>query len=220
MPETTIGETRHAPFATMHLHRHRAAYIAVVLDGSYEECGPDGRFRCGVGGLIVHPPWHCHADEFGGDGAVVLNLPLPTADGLTCAEVADVAAIESLARRSPEEAARAALEEAHLRSPLAPAAWLEDLTRRLALDDDSSVAELASRCGVSAEHASRACRRWFGVGPAELRREQRLRRAMGLLEAGATPSVAAVDAGFSDQPHLTRLLKRATGHTPGSFPRH
>jgi len=72
---------------------------------------------------------------------------------------------------------------------------------------------------VSAEHASRACRRWFGVGPAELRRESRLRQAIGLLEAGASPSEAAIDSGFSDQPHLTRLLKRATGHTPGSLPR-
>jgi len=203
----------------MAMHRHRAAYVALVLDGGYEECGPDGRFSCGVGGVIVHPPWHRHADEFGSGGAVVLNLPVATADGLTCAEVADVTAIESLARRSPRLAARAAIEEAEPRPPLTPSAWLEDLTRMLATDEFTPIGELASRCGVSAEHASRACRRWFGVGPAELRRESRLRQAIGLLEAGASPSEAAIDSGFSDQPHLTRLLKRATGHTPGSLPR-
>ena len=220
MPRATLHETRHAPFEKMAMHRHRRAYAALVLDGGYEECGPDGRFSCRVGGLIIHPAWHRHADEFGRDGSVVLNLPLEVADGLTYAEVSDVGAIESLARRSPDQAARAAIEEAEPQLPLAPSPWLGRLVRMLATDDVASIAELAARCGVSAAHASRACRRWFGTGPGELRRESRLRRAIQMLREGATPAQAAVEAGFSDQPHLTRLLKRATGHTPATLPRH
>lgn len=220
MPNLNMHETRHQPFETMAMHRHREAYAALVLEGSYEECGPDGRFACGVGGLVIHPPWHCHADEFGDRGARVLNLPIPDADGLTFCEITDVEEIERLARRSPRLAAEAAIEQAQPQPPLAPSPWLRALTRMLARDECTPISELAARCGVSAEHASRACRRWFGLGPAELRRESRLRRAIELLEAGASPSEAAVAAGFSDQPHLTRLLKRATGHTPGSLIRH
>jgi len=191
-----------------------------VLDGGYEECGPDGRFQCEVGSLIIHPAWHRHADEFGPDGAVVLNLPIESADGLTCALETNFEALLRLARSSPELAGRAAIEVAQHCDPLAPAAWLEELAAMLVADEESSIAEIAARCGVSHEHASRACRRWFGLSPAELRRESRLRQAIELLECGATPSEAAAEAGFSDQPHLTRLLKRATGRTPATFHRH
>jgi AraC-like DNA-binding protein len=41
--------------------------------------------------------------------------------------------------------------------------------------------------------------------------------AMSLLQRGVSPSSAAMEAGFCDQPHLTRLLKRATGMTPAKF---
>ena len=202
------------------MHRHSESYAALVLDGGYEECGADGRFQCEAGMLIVHPSWHCHADKFSAQGAVVLNLPLESStEGLTCGQVADVAAIEKLARRSPEMAGRAALEEVEAQPPLSPAPWLERLTRMLATDEDSSISEIARHCGVSPEHASRACRRWFGLSPVVLRRETRLRTAMALLQEGATPSEASAMAGFSDQPHLTRLLKRATGQTPASFAR-
>ena len=35
-----------------------------------------------------------------------------------------------------------------------------------------------------------------------------------IAEIRATPAAVAMGTGFSDQPHLTRLLKRATGLTP------
>jgi AraC-like DNA-binding protein len=47
-----------------------------------------------------------------------------------------------------------------------------------------------------------------------MRRELRLQRAIKNLQSGAKPAQVAAEMGFSDQPHLTRLLKRATGLTP------
>ncbi len=188
-----------------------------MLDGTYTEASLDGRFECLPGVLTVHPPWHTHANEFGRGGAVVLNIPLPVADGLVSVVVPDAEALADLARRCPVEAGRAALEEAEPHTPTAPAGWLSGLVASLCEERGEEIASLARRCGVSPEHASRACKKWFGMGPSALRREGRLRRAMSLLEHGASPSVAAVEAGFSDQPHLTRLLKRATGLTPARF---
>ena len=209
-------QTTHRAHAAMAPHRHREAYIALVLDGSYTESSLDGRFDCRPGMLVVHPAWHAHADEFGAEGAVVLNLPAPAVDGLTAAVVPDPESIERLARRDPAAASFAALEEAAPACPLAPAPWLVQFIAALG-DDSSDVSRIARRCGVTPEHASRACRRWFGESPAALRREGRLRAAMRLLAEGARPADAAAAAGFSDQPHLTRLLKRATGLTPARF---
>ena len=204
----------------MAMHRHSRPYAALVLDGGYEEHGPDGRFSCRTGRFIVHPAWHQHADSFSRHGAVVLNLPLEHAAELVFGKVADLAALESLARRSPSEAGRALAEEADVFEPRAPAPWLKKLVSMMIADEHSTINDLAARCGVSPEHASRACRRWYGLSPTRMRRESRIQHAIKLLRQGASPSEAANEAGFSDQPHLTRLLKQATGRTPSKFRRH
>jgi AraC-like DNA-binding protein len=117
------------------------------------------------------------------------------------------------------EGYRAALEEAATFQPVAPARWLAQLAALLAEDGGCDIGQLAARCGVTAKHASRACKRWFGEPPVRLRQEGRPRRAIALLLDGASPVEAALDAGFSDQPHLARLLKQATGFTPARLVR-
>lgn len=210
----------HEKSGQLSMHRHREPYAALVLEGSHVEMSPDGRFTCVPGVLMVHPAWHAHANEFGADGAVVLNLPAPGADGVSAVSVPDPQGIEILARKNPLKAALAAMEEVDSLPPVSPATWLARLVNLLARDPHAPIADLAKRCGVSAEHASRACKRWFGLGPASLRRERRLQHAMDLLHAGASPVEAALGAGFSDQPHLTRLLKAATGITPARLAHH
>jgi AraC-like DNA-binding protein len=213
----TPRPANYKPCATMAPHRHAIPYAALVLEGNYDEMSIDGRFSCGAGTLVVHPAFHAHANEFGQQGAVVLDLPAPEADGFQAILIPDPEAIARLAQCDPLQAGQAALEEARTHEPVAPAPWLARLVAMLDTRQEADIASLAASCGVSAEHASRACKRWFGTGPAGLRREGRLRLAMDLLSAGARPAEAAASAGFSDQPHLTRLLKRATGYTPSQF---
>jgi AraC-like DNA-binding protein len=201
----------------MSAHRHSESYAALVLDGEYAEASIDGRFSCSPGVLTVHPPWHTHANEFGGNGAIVLNFPMPATDRLVSVRISNPEALASLALTHPVNAGNAALEEAECHTPAAPAPWLSQLAALLCEETAGDIAELAHRCGVTPEHASRACRRWFGMSPSALRREGRLQHAISLLQQGTSPSDAAMEAGFCDQPHLTRLLKRATGMTPAKF---
>lgn len=212
-----IFDSTHAPLECMSAHRHRDSYAALVLDGNYVEASIDGRFSCSSGVLTVHPPWHTHANEFSDGGAVVLNFPMPVTDRLVSVRISNPQALADLARTSPVEAGYAALEEAECHEPAAPAPWLSSLVMLLCEDSGDDISALAQRCGVTPEHASRACRKWFGMGPSALRREGRLQHAMSLLQRGVSPSAAAMEAGFCDQPHLTRLLKRATGMTPAKF---
>jgi AraC-like DNA-binding protein len=57
----------------------------------------------------------------------------------------------------------------------------------------------------------------FGYPYSTLARIQRVKRAQALLTSGQTLGDAAAQAGYSDQPHLTREFKRLVGATPGQF---
>ena len=48
---------------------------------------------------------------------------------------------------------------------------------------------------------------------------ERARRAVRMLHAGRTIAEVAVEAGYYDQPHLTRSLRRFIGHTPAEVAR-
>jgi AraC-like DNA-binding protein len=47
----------------------------------------------------------------------------------------------------------------------------------------------------------------------------RVEQARRLLAAGAAPAAVAADCGFADQPHLSRVFKRAVGVSPARYAR-
>jgi AraC-like DNA-binding protein len=105
---------------------------------------------------------------------------------------------------------------------------------RLSSDPRVSVAGLASDVGLSARHLRRLLREHTGLGPGELVRVGRLQRFLAradrgarLYRAGSLGRVGslgragslglarlAVQAGYADQPHLTRDVRALTGLTP------
>jgi AraC-like DNA-binding protein len=78
---------------------------------------------------------------------------------------------------------------------------------------------LADAAGVTRFQVIRDFRKTLGLTPAAFIRDRRLRRAIRLIEQGATLADAAFAAGFSDQSHLSRLFRAAHGMTPGMFRR-
>ncbi len=56
-----------------------------------------------------------------------------------------------------------------------------------------------------------------GLSQSAIHQVERAQRAAGLLEQGATILDTVYDAGYFDQPQLTRALKRWVGHTPGQL---
>jgi AraC family transcriptional regulator len=202
------------------LHRHALAYAALVLEGEYEEASVDGRFLCRAGDIVLHPAHHAHANSFGRRGARVLNIALPSsALALDCYTVLSTCDPESLTS-CPDAAL--ALQEISAKVPRAtarvPPPWMEGfagcLRHDAATGTSTPVGELARIFGITAQHVSRAFTAHFGVSPARFRKEHRLRAAYRQLRAGKSPSIAASIAGFADQSHLTRELKRYAGTTP------
>jgi Helix-turn-helix domain len=56
-----------------------------------------------------------------------------------------------------------------------------------------------------------------GLSHSTISQIERARKAVALLEQGASISAAAYDAGYADQPHMTRSLKHLFGQTPAQI---
>jgi AraC-like DNA-binding protein len=92
--------------------------------------------------------------------------------------------------------------------------------RELLMDDpcaNVSLAQLARAAGMSRHRLSRLFRKAFGLAPHRLQLARRLRLARTMLEAGTPLAEVAQRAGFADQSHLHRHLRRTTGLTPARY---
>lgn len=103
------------------------------------------------------------------------------------------------------------------------AGWQRDLAVRHLLGrltDDFPVAELASCCGLSRSHFTRAFKVSMGISPHRWLVHERVRRAGELLER-TDDSIAqiALSCGFCDQSHLTRIFRAVIGTSPAAWRR-
>nr|WP_082725437.1 AraC family transcriptional regulator [Burkholderia sp. RF4-BP95] len=74
--------------------------------------------------------------------------------------------------------------------------------------------ELEQIAGMDRWTIARQFRLLFGASPRRFRTLRQLDITRNLLEKGASLSVAAAEAGFADQSHMTRHFKGAFGFTP------
>lgn len=88
------------------------------------------------------------------------------------------------------------------------------------LDDpvrQHSAADLERVAGLDRWTVARQFRAAFGTSPSRFRTLRRLELARDLIARGVPLAAAAVEAGFADQPHLTRRFKDAYGLTPSAW---
>lgn len=119
--------------------------------------------------------------------------------------------------------ARGRLEEA-LRSHLPIDAEGHLVNAIVAAVEDSPdllrVAQLCERFDLTERTLQRLTSRRLGLTPKWLIRRRRLHEAAGLLRLSKTElATLAADLGYTDQAHLTRDFRAATGMTPGAFAR-
>lgn len=84
-------------------------------------------------------------------------------------------------------------------------------------DEGIDLERMAREARLSKYHFARAFREHEGVTPWAYVQRVRVRRAKELLDAGASLSEAALEAGFFDQSHFTHTFKRIEGITPGQY---
>jgi AraC family transcriptional regulator len=88
------------------------------------------------------------------------------------------------------------------------------------LDGSRSLSSIAQECGLSPSHFARAFAISVGQPPHQWLLEQRVDLARQLLGESSLPiAEIAVQCGFADQSHLTRVFSARTGSSPGRWRR-
>jgi AraC-like DNA-binding protein len=88
------------------------------------------------------------------------------------------------------------------------------------LQSDLPLASLAAECSLSPRHFSRAFRQSTGHTPHRWRLERRVDLAKKmLLDAGRSITEIALDCGFADQSHFTRMFSQLNGVGPAGWRR-
>lgn len=217
--KTASGREHWCGGARVPRHRHATAYAALVLSGSYEECGSRGRFRVGAGDVLVHDAFDAHLDRFDACGAEILNLPISTESRswfvLGC--VGDGDKIARMAESNVESASVLLLETmTERREPTKD--WPARLATDLLDDPQCRLDRWAAAHHLAAETISRGFVCVFGVTPAAFRAEARARRALDrIMRSAASLADVAASSGFADQAHMTRAIKTLTGAPPGAW---
>jgi AraC family transcriptional regulator len=86
------------------------------------------------------------------------------------------------------------------------------------LDQDISLEELAEQTGFSPYHFARLFRRTTGESPHQFVLRQRIEKACHLLKTTDMPLAhIALESGFANQSHFTRIFKRSLGITPRAY---
>lgn len=239
-----VSECTYRPSFSIPSHRHSFAAISFAVKGDFHERAGSRTFDCAPYDVVIKPPDERHSNQYGRAGAKCLLVEVSASRHSTLMPATDVLMrpplkagreVASLAMRAYREFTRndnvsaLALEALLLEIITATSrqamggmepAWLPQARGyvhahwrdRIALDD------LARAAGVHPATIVRAFRAHLQCTPADYVRRLRLQHAEQELARGVR-SIAdiAMECGFYDQSHFTRLLKRATGMTPLEF---
>lgn len=209
--------TRHCRGDYLVRHLHTRAYTAVVLKGAYVEAGDTGLHRLQEGHVLRHASFESHLNRFEDSRVEVLVLTVDTPGLPMLGKINDPDRVARLAERDMLEAL-AELQEQFGACSAAVCDWPGALARDLMEAPSVSLRAWAASHGLHPASLSRGFTQQFGITPAGFRRIAKFRRAQALLRQGGLGlAEIAVEAGFCDQPHMAREIKRRSGRTATSL---
>lgn len=248
-PGCRATEARFSAGDVLHPHEHDRPIIAVMLRGSFDTAIAGHRFECRPDWAWTEPCEERHANFIGRAGARVLVLqpdpqhaPLyetigPLVDTVAHVQVPQVSldARRVLAEMDHNDTLSALSIDALLvgmlvavsrssdaRRERGSPAWLKRVRDRLHDEFRSppSVAELATTAGVTPTHLCHAFRQRTGTTIGEYVRQVRAAWAAEQLRSTELSlSVIALSAGYADQSHFTREVRRLLGARPSDYRR-
>lgn len=232
-----VTEAHYAPRFALPAHVHDYACIEFVVAGTTTERVRDVLWECGPDALIVKPAGESHANEYGPRGARLLLIGAEPrfASLLEESRLVRDAVLAARLRRvheelcEPDDVALIAIEGllletvadlARVSGPKRTSAWLAETRNYIASNFGAplTLGMLADRVDVHPAHLARAFRSAFGVSVGDVIRRARVDFAMREIASTARPlRDIAASAGYADQSHMTREIRRRAGTTPAAF---
>ncbi len=224
-------------------HSHGAAYFSLLLEGSYAEWGADFSLRYEPYTLVFHSAntvhedemgartrffavelleqWHRVIDDLGGVRAHVFELEGGDAAWLVLRlyreflqhDAGSESSVEALLYELCGTVVKLPDEETE------EPAWLAavDATIRERFGSPLQLEAIAATAGVHPAHVCRSYRRFRRRTISDALLRLRIQQVCRLLvESKQSLTAIALDCGFTDQSHMTRVFKRLTGRSPGA----
>jgi AraC family transcriptional regulator len=248
--DSLLIETIHPAGLRLPRHDHDKASLNICLSGFYQERFGRGSYPCDQATVLLKPggefhsndygtsDTHCVMVEFGSSAAAQIGDFSNVLDDLWSVRGGSAAAsMRELCRELCfSDRASAMIIEGCIWRVLGHAErqrrkvrfggrprWLGRVEDYLRENQDRrmNLAEIAALVSVHPAHLNRVFKRHFGVTVGTYLRHLQVERARQFLANPEIPlSQVAVDAGFFDQSHFTRVFKSTTGTTPADFRRH
>jgi AraC family transcriptional regulator len=241
-----LMESSFHPHSKLPRHAHENSYFCFVLQGAYTEQCADREVVCRPSTLTFRSSGETHEDVVHGTEARIFVLEISSrwieklrADSLVLRSTAEfrggplprlcarlnreVHKTDSAAKLAMEGLALELLAEA-ARQPYpvirAAPAWLRQ-AREMILEHFSEALKLtaiATEVGVHPVYLATTFRRTFGLTIGEFVRQLRIEHACAELMKRDLPLAAiAVQAGFVDQSHFSKVFKSYMGMTPRQY---
>ncbi len=242
----SVAENTYAPGLLVGAHVHDAPLVSLILQGTATEEAKGSSRELTAQTLLYTPAFATHGHrfltagrwlniQFTSDWFARVNasqdLLHKSSQLVRGGSAVNWATRLGLEVRQPDAVSRVAIEGALLllvselmRLPvtgerLRPR-WLSTVEEAIDAGgaEPPALAELASLAGVNASHLLRTFRRYHGTTVANYARQRRIERARAAMTASDQPlSMIALEAGFVDQSHFTKVFKQAFGETPGQY---
>jgi AraC family transcriptional regulator len=225
-------------------HAHRAGFVSLMLTGKYRETAGAFQLEYQPFSCVYHPPDMEHHDVIGDAGVTLLTLEFRPElfedidfSGTDMRPMIDLSGtrqsweLMDLYRRIAAhetnqldiESRAVALAFSIVQSSAKMPRDLRSLRRaceyvQAHFGENLTLARVADAAGVHPVYLGQAFRHEFGETLGEYLNRIRVRAAAERLANSDLPlTTIALDFGFYDQSHFTRIFRRFTGATPGVF---
>jgi AraC-like DNA-binding protein len=203
-------------------HRHLRAYATVVLAGTFEESGYNGRILATAGDVLIHSALDCHENQMVSAGVKLIRVDWVHDNGVGglyhldnvggCAGATEKDVIEAT------HLLKLALRDRALPSDGQRNDWPDLLLADLTKNVSRQIGDWAEVNGLARETVSRGFAAAYGIAPSVLRAELRARSAWLRITRGSDHLCRiAAETGFADQAHMTRWIHRITGAPPARW---
>lgn len=226
-------------------HAHQAGFISLMLQGDYRETTGFLQFGYQPFSCVYHPPQMEHRDEVGQAGVTLLTLEFKPElfDGMDFGGTINLRPIVDLSASKPAwdlvdlyrricarqsndldiESRAVALALAIVRATTRVPRDLNSLRRACEFvhayfGQKLTLEKVARAVGVHPVYLGQLFRQEFGETLGEYLNRLRVRAAADrLANSQLALSDIALNFGFFDQSHFTRIFRQFTGATPGAF---